>query len=77
MNNARLGISIALMTAALIVGGTLAYSSANATMVVGKNGGDAGNGANGGFHTANATQGTALNGAPGNNANGVASSSVK
>ena len=69
MNNTRLGISIALMTAALIVGVTLAYSSANASMVVGKNGGIAGNGGNGGFiHGSN---GTALNGAPGNNANGL------
>lgn len=36
MNNTRLGISFALMTAALIVGVTLAYSSANASMVVEK-----------------------------------------
>ena len=48
MNNTRLGISFALMTSALIVGVTLAYSSANASMVVGKNGGIAGNGGNGG-----------------------------
>ena len=74
MKNTRLGISIALMAAALLVGGTLAYSSANATMVVGQNGGVAGNGANGGFiHGMN---GTSLNGAAGTDANGNASEST-
>jgi hypothetical protein len=77
MNNTKLGISIALMTAALIVGSTLAYSSAHAIIVVGKNGGIGGNGANGGFHVAgNSTHaGANLNGGPGTNANGESSSS--
>jgi hypothetical protein len=76
MNNTRLGISIALMTAALIVGVTLAYNSANASMVIGKNGGIAGNGANGGL-VKGESNGTALNGAPGNNANGISMSAGK
>lgn len=78
MNNTRLGISIALMTAALLVGGTLAYSSANATnatMVVGKNGGIAGNGENGGF--IHGTNGTSLNGKSGTDANGLSMSAGK
>ena len=61
---------------ALIVGGTLAYSSANAIMAVGKPGGTAGNGVNGGFVHTNGT-GTNLNGANGNNANGVGATSVR
>jgi len=74
MKDTRLGISIALISAALFVGGTLAYSSANATMVVGQNGGVAGNGANGGFiHGIN---GTSLNGGPGTDANGNSSEST-
>jgi hypothetical protein len=73
MNNARLGISIALMTAILIVGGTLAYSSANATVVVGKNGANGGNGGNGGF----IRNGSSLNGVPGMNANGLSMSAGK
>ena len=48
MNKTRLGISFALMTAALIVGVTVAHGSANASTVVGNNGGTAGNGGNGG-----------------------------
>ncbi|MFZ0895858.1 MAG: hypothetical protein WAZ77_15295 [Candidatus Nitrosopolaris sp.] len=76
MNNTTLGICIALMAAALIVGGTLAYSSANAIMAVGKPGGTAGNGVNGGFVHTNGT-GTNLNGANGNNANGVGATSVR
>jgi hypothetical protein len=75
MNNTRLGISIALMTAALLVGGTLAYSSANATMVVGKSGGIGGNGENGGF--IHGTNSTSLNGAPGNDSNGLSMSAGK
>lgn len=75
MNNTRLGISFALMTTALIVGVTLAYSSANASMVVGKNGGIAGNGGNGGLiHSSN---GTALNGVAGKDANGLSMNSGK
>jgi hypothetical protein len=70
MNNATLGVCIALMATALIVGGTLAYSSANAIMVTASPGGVAGNGANGGFIHTNGT-GTNLNGANGKNANGV------
>jgi hypothetical protein len=76
MNNTTLGIGIALMAAALIVGGTLAYNSANALMVVGKPGGTAGNGLNGGFIHTNGT-GSSLNGANGNNANGVGATSVR
>ena len=75
MKKTRLGISSALMTAALIVGLTLGYSSANASMVVGQNGGIAGNGANGGF--THALNGTALNGAAGKDANGLSMSSAK
>jgi hypothetical protein len=75
MKKARVGISFALMTAALIVGLTLGHSSASATMVVGRNGGIAGNGGNGGFvHTMN---GSALSGAPGKDANGLSMSSEK
>jgi hypothetical protein len=62
MNNTRLGISIALMTAALIVGGILAQSSANAVLVITKYGG---NGGNGGSHDTNTTRGINLNGANG------------
>jgi hypothetical protein len=69
MNNTTLGICIALMAAALIVGGTLAYGSANASLSVGKPGGTAGSGQNGGFMHRNGTS-TNLNGANGNNANG-------
>lgn len=73
MKKTRVGIFFALMTAALIVGLTLGYSTANATMVVGKNGGIAGNGQNGGYiHSSN---GTSLNGAPGKDANGLSISS--
>ena len=75
MKKTRLGISLALMTAALIVGLTLGYISANASMVVGQNGGIAGNGANGGF--IHALNGTALNGAAGKDANGLSMSSAK
>jgi hypothetical protein len=75
MTNAALGICFALMTAALIVGVTLAYSSADASMVVGQNGGIAGNGGNGGF--IHALNGSALNGASGKDANGLSMSSVK
>lgn len=75
MNKTTLGISFALLTAALIVGTTLAYGSAHASMVVGTNGGTAGNGQNGGLiHGLN---GTALNGAPGKDANGLSMSSAK
>jgi hypothetical protein len=70
MNNTTVGICIALMAAAMIVGGTLAYSSANASLAVGKPGGIAGSGQNGGFMLRNGT-GTNLNGANGSNANGV------
>ena len=77
MNNTTLGIGIALMAAALIVGGTLAYSSANAIMAVGKPGGIAGNGQNGGFIHTNGTGTHNLNGANGNNANGVGATSVR
>jgi hypothetical protein len=69
MNNTTLGICVALMAAALIVGGTLSYNSANASLV-GKSGGTAGNGQNGGFIHTNGT-GTNLNGANGKDANGV------
>jgi hypothetical protein len=69
MNNTTVGICIALITAALTVGGTLAYSSANAIMVTGRSGGVAGNGGNGGFIHTNGT-GTNFNGTNGNNANG-------
>ncbi|HXP52217.1 MAG TPA: hypothetical protein VN922_19835 [Bacteroidia bacterium] len=77
MKKMRLGISIALMTAALILGLTLGYSSANAktSIVVGQNGGIAGNGANGG--SIHALNGTALNGAAGKDANGLSMSSAK
>ena len=75
MKKTELGISFALMTAALIVGLTLGYSSANASMVVGQNGGIAGNGANGGL--IHALNGTALNGAAGKDANGLSMSSAK
>lgn len=75
MNKKTLGIGFALLTAALIVGTTFTYGSAHASMVVGKNGGIAGNGQNGGLiHGLN---GTALNGAPGKDANGLSESSVK
>jgi hypothetical protein len=74
MKKTRLGISFALMTAALIVGLTLGYSSANAS-IVGQNGGIAGNGGNGGF--IHALNGTALNGAPGKDADGLSMSSGK
>jgi hypothetical protein len=75
MNKTTLGIGFALLTAALIVGTTFAYGSAHASMVVGKNGGIAGNGENGGFiHGLN---GTALNGAPGKDANGLSMGSGK
>jgi len=73
MNKTTLGIGFVLMTAALIVGTTFAYGSANASVVVGRNGGIAGNGQNGGLiHGSN---GTALNGAPGKDANGVSTNS--
>jgi hypothetical protein len=75
MNKRGLGISFAVMTAALIVGVTLAHSSANASMVVGKNGGIAGNGGNGGF--IHALNGSTLNGAPGKDADGLSMSSEK
>jgi hypothetical protein len=75
MKNTRLGISIGLIAAALLVGGALAYNSANAAMVVGKNGGIAGNGANGGF--IHGTNGTSLNGAAGTDANGLSMSAGK
>ncbi len=75
MNKTALGIGFALMTAALIVGLTLGYSSANASMVIGKNGGIAGNGGNGGF--IHALNGSALNGVPGKDANGLSMSSGK
>jgi hypothetical protein len=75
MNKTALGISFALMAAALIVGVTLAYSSANASMIVGNNGGIAGNGGNGGF--IHALNGTALNGPAGKDANGLSMSSGK
>jgi len=75
MKKMRLGISIALMTAALILGLTLGYSSANASIAVGQNGGIAGNGANGG--SIHALNGTALNGAAGKDANGLSMSSGK
>jgi hypothetical protein len=75
MNKTTMGIGFALMTAALIMGTTFAYSSANASMVVGTNGGIAGNGQNGGLiHGLN---GTTLNGAPGKDANGLSMGSGK
>ena len=78
MNKTRLGISFALMTAALIVGVTVAQSFAYASTVVGNNGGTAGNGGNGGFiRNQSSYNGTNLNGAPGQDANGLAISSVK
>ena len=75
MEKVRVWISFALITTALIVGLTTGFSSANASMVVGKNGGIAGNGGNGGL--IHALNGTALNGAPGKDANGLSNSSVK
>jgi hypothetical protein len=78
MKKTRLGISFALMTAALFVGLTLGYSSANASMVVGQNGGIAGNGGNGGNGgVIHASNGTALNGVPGKDADGLSMSSGK
>ena len=75
MKKTRVGICIALMTAALIVGLTLGYNSANASIVIGKNGGIAGNGGNGGFiHASNSS---AFNGAPGKDANGLSMGSGK
>ena len=62
------GVCIAVMAAALIVGGTLAYSSASGQ--VGTPGGIAGNGANGGFIHTNGTSKN-VNGANGSNANGI------
>ena len=73
-NNKRLTISIALMTTALILGGTLSHSSADATTVVGKNGGIGANGANGGHYRGNVTA-SSLNGANGKDANGESASS--
>jgi hypothetical protein len=61
MDNTRLGMGFVLMIATLIVGGTLADSSANAIIVIAKYGG---NGGNGGSHSTNVTQGN-LNGANG------------
>jgi len=77
MNKTRLGIGFALITAALIVGVIFAQGSAYASTMVGNNGGTAGNGGNGGFRNASSTNGTNLNGAPGQNANGLAISSGK
>ena len=70
-----LGIGFALMTTALIVGATFAYSSANASVVTGTNGGTAGNGQNGGYLHGNVTM--PLNGAPGKDANGLSQSADK
>jgi hypothetical protein len=78
MNKTRLGIGFALITVALIVGVTLTYGYANASMAVGKNGGTAGNGGNGGFIRNNSSSNaTDLNGAPGKDANGISTNSEK
>jgi hypothetical protein len=82
MNTTTLGMYIALMTAALMVGGSLGYSSANAVGENGGSGGIASPGGSGGFASpggiaVNGTHsnGTNVSGGQGANANGLEGSS--